>query len=137
MMINEDKKSLLDGLVKDVKEEKKKSRKSKNDKDGFKINKEQTRFIVDLGSDVENLGKIFEQLEKANNKEYGRKISFKDLAVYGITKIKPRDIEKIQESSMTKMEKVERVFNAYKSRIGEGVTLEKLGAKKLNIALLV
>ena len=137
MMINEDKKSLLDGLVKDVKEEKKKSRKSKNDKDGFKINKEQTRFIVDLGSDVENLGKIFEQLEKANNKEYGRKISFKDLAVYGITKIKLRDIEKIQESSMTKMEKVERVFNAYKSRIGEGVTLEKLGAKKLNIALLV
>jgi len=137
MMIDEDKKSLLDGLVKDVKEEKKKSRKSKNDKDGFKINKEQTRFIVDLGSDVENLGKIFEQLEKANNKEYGRKISFKDLAVYGITKIKPRDIEKIQESSMTKMEKVEREFNAYKSRIGEGVTLEKLGAKKLNIALLV
>ena len=137
MMINEDKKSLLDGLVKDVKEEKKKSRKSKNDKDGFKINKEQTRFIVDLGSDVENLGKIFEQLEKANNKEYGRKISFKDLAVYGITKIKLRDIEKIQESSMTKMEKVEREFNAYKSRIGEGVTLEKLGAKKLNIALLV
>jgi len=136
-MINEDKKSLLDGLVKDVKEEKKKSRKSKNDKDGFKINKEQTRFIVDLGSDVENLGKIFEQLEKANNKEYGRKISFKDLAVYGITKIKLRDIEKIQESSMTKMEKVEREFNAYKSRIGEGVTLEKLGAKKLNIALLV
>ena len=137
MMIDEDKKSLLDGLVKDVKEEKKKSRKSKNDKDGFKINKEQTRFIVDLGSDVENLGKIFEQLEKANNKEYGRKISFKDLAVYGITKIKLRDIEKIQESSMTKMEKVEREFNAYKSRIGEGVTLEKLGAKKLNIALLV
>jgi len=137
MMINEDKKSLLDGLVKDVKEEKKKSRKSKNDKDGFKINKEQTRFIVDQGSNVEGLGKIFEQLEKANNKEYGRKISFKDLAVYGITKIKPRDIEKIQESSMTKMEKVERVFNAYKSRIGEGVTLEKLGAKKLNIALLV
>ncbi|OFZ23294.1 MAG: hypothetical protein A2202_02930 [Bdellovibrionales bacterium RIFOXYA1_FULL_36_14] len=137
MMINEDKKSLLDGLVKDVKEEKKKSRKSKNDKDGFKINKEQTRFIVDQGSNVEGLGKIFEQLEKANNKEYGRKISFKDLAVYGITKIKPRDIEKIQESSMTKMEKVERVFNAYKSRIGEGVTLEKLGAQKLNIALLV
>ena len=137
MMIDEDKKSLLDGLVKDVKEEKKKSRKSKNDKDGFKINKEQTRFIVDQGSNVEGLGKIFEQLEKANNKEYGRKISFKDLAVYGITKIKPRDIEKIQESSMTKMEKVERVFNAYKSRIGEGVTLEKLGAKKLNIALLV
>ena len=137
MMIDEDKKSLLDGLVKDVKEEKKKSRKSKNDKDGFKINKEQTRFIVDQGSNVEGLGKIFEQLEKANNKEYGRKISFKDLAVYGITKIKPRDIEKIQESSMTKMEKVEREFNAYKSRIGEGVTLEKLGAKKLNIALLV
>ena len=117
--------------------EKKIDRKIKKDKDGFKINKEQTRFIVDLGSDVENLGKIFEQLEKANNKEYGRKISFKDLAVYGITKIKPRDIEKIQESSMTKMEKVEREFNAYKSRIGEGVTLEKLGAQKLNIALLV
>ena len=134
MIDKDDKNSLLDGLVKDVKEEKKKGRKIKNDKVGFKINKEQTRFIVDLVSDVESLGKIFEQLEKANNKEYGREITFKDLAVWGITKISSKEMEKIQEGSMTEMEKVERVFNEYKSKTGEGITLGEFLVKKLNIA---
>ena len=134
MIGKEDKNSLLDGLVKDVKEEKKKGRKIKNDKVGFKINKEQTRFIVDLVSDVESLGKIFEQLERANNKEYGREITFKDLAVWGITKISSKEMEKIQEGSMTEMEKVERVFNEYKSKTGEGITLGEFLVKKLNIA---
>ena len=134
MIDKDDKNSLLDGLVKDVKEEKKKGRKIKNDKVGFKINKEQTRFIVDLVSDVESLGKIFEQLEKANNKEYGREITFKDLAVWGITKISSKEMEKIQEGSMTEMEKVERVFNEYKTKTGEGITLGEFLVKKLNIA---
>jgi len=134
MIDKDDKNSLLDGLVKDVKEEKKKGRKIKNDKVGFKINKEQTRFIVDLVSDVESLGKIFEQLERANNKEYGREITFKDLAVWGITKISSKEMEKIQEGSMTEMEKVERVFNEYKSKTGEGITLGEFLVKKLNIA---
>ena len=133
MISKEEKNSLLDGFVKEVKEEKMKVRKSKNNKEMFKINKEQTRFIVDLGSDVEVLGKVFDLLEKVNNKEYGREITFKDLAILGITKISSKDIEKIQEGSMTEMEKVERVFNEYKTKTGEGITLGEFLVKKLNI----
>jgi len=108
MIGKEDKNSLLDGLVMEVKAEKKKRRKIKNDKLGFKINKEQTRFRVDLENDLKVLGKVFDLLEKANIKEYGRKIMFKDLVIWGITKLNSKDIEKIQEASMTKMDKFER-----------------------------
>ena len=134
MISKEEKNSLLDGFVKEVKEEKMKVRKSKNIKEMFKINKEQTRFIVDLGSDVEVLGKVFDLLEKVNNKEYGREITFKDLVISAITKLNSKEIEKIQEGSMTEMEKVERVFNEYKSKTGEGITLGEFLVKKLNIA---
>ena len=134
MISEEEKNSLLDGFVKEVKEEKMKVRKSKNIKEMFKINKEQTRFIVDLGSDVEVLGKVFDLLEKVNNKEYGREITFKDLVISAITKLNSKEIEKIQEGSMTEMEKVERVFNEYKSKTGEGITLGEFLVKKLNIA---
>ena len=134
MISEEEKNSLLDGFVKEVKEEKMKVRKSKNNKEMFKINKEQTRFIVDLGSDVEVLGKVFDLLEKVNNKEYGREITFKDLAILGITKISSKDIEKIQEGSMTEMERVDRAFNEYKLKTGEEITLGEFLVKKLNIA---
>ena len=134
MISKEEKNSLLDGFVKEVKEEKMKVRKSKNNKEMFKINKEQTRFIVDLGSDVEVLGKVFDLLEKVNNKEYGREITFKDLAILGITKISSKDIEKIQEGSMTEMERVDRAFNEYKLKTGEEITLGEFLVKKLNIA---
>jgi len=134
MISKDDKNSLMVSIDKDVLVEKKKDRKFKNDKEVFKINREKIRFIVDLGSDAEVLGKVFDLLEKANNKEYGREITFKDLVIWGITKINPKDVEKIQECSMTEMEKVERVFNEYKSKTGEGITLGEFLVKKLNIA---
>ncbi len=108
MVGKEDKNSLLDGLVKEVKGEKKKVRKIKNDKLVFKINKGQTRFRVDLENNLKVLGKVFDLLERANNKDYGREITFKDLLILGITKLNSKDIEKIQEASMTKMDKLER-----------------------------
>jgi len=127
------KNSLIDGVDKEVKDEKKKGLKTKNDKDGFKTNKEQIRFLVDIGKDTDVQRKIFELLEKANNKEYGREITFKDLAILGITKISSKDIEKIQEGSMTEMERVDRAFNEYKLKTGENITLGEFLVKKLNI----
>src|SRR3989339_440020 len=119
MIGKDDKNSLLDGLVRKVKE-KKIDQKLKNNKAVFKINKEQTRFRVDLGRDLKVLRKVLDLLERANNKEYGRKITFKDLAIWGITKINSKDMKKIQAASMTKMEKVERFFNEYKAKTRGG-----------------
>ncbi|OFZ46403.1 MAG: hypothetical protein A2381_14610 [Bdellovibrionales bacterium RIFOXYB1_FULL_37_110] len=136
MIGKDDKNSLLDGLVRKVKE-KKIDQKLKNNKAVFKINKEQTRFRVDLGRDLKVLRKVLDLLERANNKEYGRKITFKDLAIWGITKINSKDMKKIQAASMTKMEKVERFFNEYKAKTRGGITLGKFLVKKLNIAQLV
>ena len=127
------KNSLIDSIDNDVRPEKKKEQKTKNDNDGFKINKEQIRFLVDIGRDTDVQRKIFELLEKANNKEYGREITFKDLAILGITKISSKDIEKIQEGSMTEMERVDRAFNEYKLKTGENITLGEFLVKKLNI----
>ena len=136
MIGKDDKNSLLDGLIKEV-EEKKIDRKSKNNKVVFKINKEQTRFRVDLGRDLEVLRKVFDLLEKANNKEYGRKITFKDLAFWGITKISSKDMEKIKKASMTKMDKVERFFNELKAKTNRDITHGEFLVKKLNIVELI
>jgi len=136
MIGKDDKNSLLDGLIKEV-EEKKIDRKSKNNKVVFKINKEQTRFRVDLGRDLEVLRKVFDLLEKANNKEYGRKITFKDLAFWGITKISSKYMEKIKKASMTKMDKVERFFNELKAKTNRDITHGEFLVKKLNIVELI
>ncbi|OFZ24512.1 MAG: hypothetical protein A2381_05480 [Bdellovibrionales bacterium RIFOXYB1_FULL_37_110] len=137
MIGKDDKNSLIGNVVKEVRAEKRKGRKSKNNKVVFKINKEQTRFRVDLGRDLEVLRKVFDLLEKANNKEYGRKITFKDLAFWGITKISSKDMEKIQKASMTKMEKVERFFNELKAKTSGDITHGEFLVKKLNIVELI
>ena len=80
---------------------------------------------------------MLDLLERANNKEYGRKITFKDLAIWGITKINSKDMKKIQAASMTKMEKVERFFNELKAKTSGDITHGEFLVKKLNIVELI
>ena len=76
---------------------------------------------------------IFNLLETANKKEYGREILFKDIALYGISRITNKDIEKIQELSLSEMEKVERSLDEYNKKNGTKLTLGEYLVKKLSI----
>lgn len=113
---------------------KKRGRKPKNFKEEYSLNKEQTKFFVDLSKDNENLEKIFRLLEEANKKEFGKEITFKELALYGINKLTKKDLEKIQENSYSKMEKVHKLLAEYNQKHGTALELGEFLVKKLSIS---
>lgn len=117
-----------------IKEEKKKrGRRPKNQKKEFEINKEQTKFFVDLSQDKDGLSLIFDLLKRSNQKEHGKEITFKDLALFGLSKLTDKDIEKVQEGSLSEMEKVERALHEHNKKTGQNLGLGEFLTKKLGI----
>ena len=113
---------------------KKRGRKPKDYKDKYRLNKEQSKFFIDLSKDKDNLGMVFNLLESTNNKEFGREVSFKDIAIYGISKITPKDIEKIQENTLSEMEKVDRMRAEYNKKNGLNLDMGEFLVKKLSLS---
>jgi SMC interacting uncharacterized protein involved in chromosome segregation len=77
---------------------------------------------------------VFKLLETSNKKEYGREVGFKDIALYGLSKLNSKDIERIQEASLSEMEKVERALNDYNAKNGTNLSLGEFLVKKLSIS---
>jgi hypothetical protein len=112
---------------------KKRGRKRKDEKREYVINKDQSKFFVDLGSNKNQLELVFDLLSKANNKDYGREVIFRDLVVYSLTKLTDKDIEKVQEKSLGEMEKVQRSLDDYNNQNLQQLTLGKYLIMKLSI----
>ncbi|RZF20622.1 hypothetical protein DAY19_11595 [Halobacteriovorax vibrionivorans] len=112
---------------------KKRGRRPKNEKKEYQLNKEQTKFFVDLSNDNESLETVFNVLEQVNQKEYGRDIIFKDLALYGLSKLNEKDIEKIKDSSLNEMERVERALVEHNKKTGNSLNMGEFLIKKLGI----
>ncbi len=112
---------------------KKRGRRPKDAKNEYVLNKEQTKFFVDLSKDEKDLGKIQEVLVEANTKKHGGEVLFKDLALYAINKLSKKDIEKLQENSLSEMEKVERSLDEYNIKNGTKLNLGEYLLKKLNL----
>ena len=113
---------------------KKRGRKPKDFKEEYRINREQTKFFVDLTKEKENLEKVFQLLESANQKSYGKEINFKDLALFAIDKVSPKDLEKLQEGSLSEMEKVARALDDHNKKTGINLSLGEYLVKKLGIS---
>ncbi len=127
----------MNELVKSKKgneEIKKRGRRSKNSKEEYKINKEQTKFFVDLEQNKLILEKLFKTLEEVNNKQYGKLITVKDIFIYLVDKISGKDISKIQEASLTEMERVKRHLDEYNKKNSSSIELGEFLVKKLNLA---
>lgn len=112
---------------------KKRGRKPKNYSEEYKLNLDQKKFFVDLSKEERELNKVFKLLDQANKKDYGKEITFKDIALYALDKLNPKDIERVQELSMSEMEKVERTLNEYNKKNGTTLSLGEFLVKKLNI----
>ena len=112
---------------------KKRGRRPKDAKNEYVLNKEQTKFFGDLSKDEKDLGKIQEILVEANTKKHGGEVLFKDLALYAISKLSKKDIEKLQENSLSEMEKVERSLDEYNIKNGTKLNLGEYLLKKLNL----
>ncbi len=112
---------------------KKPGRRPKNQKVEYVINRDKCKFIVDVTGEKESADLIFGLLEKANHKVLGREINFADLALYGLAQLTEKDIVKIQESSLSEMEKVERALLEFNTKHGLNLTMGEYLVKKLNI----
>ena len=76
---------------------KKRGRKPKNERVEYELNREKTKFFVDVSKDLISQEVIFNLLEKVNKKDHGREIIFKDIVIYSLGKLVDKDVEKIQE----------------------------------------
>jgi len=76
---------------------------------------------------------IFDLLRKCNEKDYGKPILFKDLCLFAVSKLTEKDIEKIQEQSLTEMEKVQRAYDEHKKKSGQEFSFGEFLTKKLGI----
>ncbi len=112
---------------------KKRGRKSKKQNTGYVVNREQSKFFVDLSKDKKSLDKILDLLQELNSKNYGKEITFKEMSLYAIGKLTNKDHEKIQESSLSEMEKVERALDEYNQKNNEKLTLGEYLVKQLKI----
>jgi hypothetical protein len=115
------------------KEEKKRGRKKKEKKEEEKKEGQRNKFFVDLGSDQEVLLLINRLLVEANNKSYGREINFKDLIIHAIPKLNSKDVEKIQDQSLSEMERVKRLLDEHNEKNKTSLSLGEFLVKKLSI----
>lgn len=113
--------------------QKKRGRKPKNSKTEFQINLGQTKFFVDLSKEKENLKQVFELLKTSNQKDFGKEITFKDLALFGIEKITMKDIEKIQENSLSKRELLQRAWIDFNKKNKQNLSFDDFLLKKVGI----
>ena len=112
---------------------KKRGRRPKDAKFEYVLNKEQTKFFVDLSKDEKELKTVQEYLLKANNKKHGGEVLFKDIALFAMGKLTTKDIDKLQENSLSEMEKVQRSLDEYNTKNGVNLNLGEYLLKKLNL----
>jgi CMP-2-keto-3-deoxyoctulosonic acid synthetase len=110
-----------------------KTKRTKNQIKDYQINQKQSKFFVDLSNEKESLDLIFRLLAKCNKKNFGSEILFKHLCLYAVSKLTDKDVEKIQESSLSEMEKVERALFEYNSKNNTSLSMGEFLIKKLGI----
>jgi hypothetical protein len=114
-------------------EEKKRGRKRKEKAGEERKEGIRNKFFVDLGDDQEVLLLINRLLVEANNKSYGREIIFRDLVIHALPKLNSKDIEKIQDQSLTEMERVKRLLDEHNEKNKTTLSLGEFLVKKLSL----
>ena len=97
------------------------------------IDKEQSKFFVDLSKEQSVLASIVELIREANKRAFGREITFKDLVVYALPKLTTKDLERIQESTLSPMERVQKALADYNQKHSTNLELGEFLVKKMNL----
>jgi hypothetical protein len=78
--------------------------------------KDQNKYFIDVSKNKDQRELIQNILNQANNKNYGREIILKDLVLIALPKITAKEIEKLQEKSLSEMERVSMAFDEYNKK---------------------
>jgi len=110
---------------------KKRGRRKKDEAQEQHEPKDQNKYFIDVSKNKEQRELIQIILNQANNKNYGREIILKDLVLIALPKITAKDIEKLQESSLSEMERVSMALDEYNKKSEVKLTLGEFLVKKL------
>lgn len=111
----------------------KRGRKRKNEEANQYEPKDQNKFFIDVSKNNEQRELIQNILNQANNKTYGREIILKDLVLIALPKITPKEIERLQETSLSEMERVSLALDEYNKKTDVKLTLGEFLVKKLSL----
>lgn len=112
---------------------KKRGRKKKGSMGAITEPKDQYKYFIDVSKDDQQKNIIQNLLKQANDKKHGREILLKDLVLAALPKLSAKDIEKIQESCLSEMEKVERALYDYNLKNQTNLELGEFLVRKLGI----
>ncbi|MDO9182057.1 MAG: hypothetical protein Q7U04_06595 [Bacteriovorax sp.] len=76
----------------------------------------QDKFFIDVTKDQESKEMVSKLLGEANNKSFGRQIILKDLVLAALPKLTAKDIEQIQNSVLSNLEKVKKQCFEYNQK---------------------
>jgi hypothetical protein len=109
----------------------KRGRRKKNSEVEIYEQKDQHKFFIDVSKNKEQRELIQNILNQANNKSYGREIILKDLVLISLPKITVKEIEKLQENSLSEMEKVSKALDDYNKKAEVKLSMGEFLVKKL------
>ena len=113
-------------------EEKKLKEETKKTKSDYKIGHKR-KFIADYKEDSKGHSAIIKLLEETNDKVYGRKVMFKDLVDFALTKVISTDIEKIRSTTYSEMDKVLMQLEKFNLKHNTNLELGEYLVKQLKI----
>lgn len=111
---------------------KKRGRKPKP-KEDYRLDKEQTRFYIDLKNDQEAQKELIQILEFINKKDFGTPLGVKEVLIHSMNKLTKKDLEKIRDSSLTPIEKVERARVEFNEKHQTNYSMEEFLLRRLNL----
>jgi len=76
----------------------------------------QDKFFIDVTKDQEAKEMVTKLLGEVNNKSFGRQIILKDLVLAALPKLTAKDIEQIQNSVLSNLEKVKKQCFEYNQK---------------------
>ena len=112
---------------------KKRGRKKKSDVREKANYQDQNKFIVDVTNDVENKEAITKALEQVNDKGFGKEINVKDILTILLPKMTAKEVERLQENSLSGKEKIQMAHVEYNKKNGTNYSFDEFLIKRLGI----
>ena len=91
------------------------------------------RFVIDRSRIPKVHALALKILTAANKKEQGREVNFEHLAALALAKVRPNDIERLKNESLTDMDKVNLKLIEYNRNNKTNLSLGQFLARELGI----
>lgn len=112
---------------------KKRGRRKKTDEKMRMEIKDQNKYMIDVAKDSELREMIVNALKLANNKDYGKVIQVKDVLEILLPKLTNKEIEKLQENSLTEKEKIHKAHIEFNKKNNLDLSFNEFLIRRLGI----